>query len=204
MHFGNVVQRGRTILVSTGRSIWRLELDAAAPAFVRVAGDEAGAAVYHPTGACADVRFMANEGLAWLPDGRLLVVGMTKRQVLRRELDGTVVVHSGLIAVLENEAQLATVLGHEIGHATHRHGYRGYKDQQKKKTIFGIGSMLAGIAVGAATDNAARGLVPGLGPNRASLMAGLATALGGAEQAARSRDSGQEDMFGAASAALLR
>ncbi len=72
MHFGNVVQRGRTILVSTGRSIWRLDLDAAAPAFVRVAGDEAGAAVYHPTGACADVRFMANEGLAWLPDGRLI------------------------------------------------------------------------------------------------------------------------------------
>lgn len=72
MHFGNVVQRGRTILVSTGRSIWRLDLDAAAPAFVRVAGDEAGPATYHPTGACADVRFMANEGLAWLPDGRLI------------------------------------------------------------------------------------------------------------------------------------
>ena len=35
-------------------------------------------------------------GLGWLPDGRLLVVGMTKRQVLRRELDGSVVVHAEL------------------------------------------------------------------------------------------------------------
>jgi DNA polymerase-3 subunit alpha len=40
------------------------------------------------------------------------------------------------------------------------------------------------------------GAMDGLGPNRASLMAGLPAALGGAEQAARSRDSGQEDMFG--------
>lgn len=72
MHFGNIAQRGRTILTSTGRSIWRLDLDAAAPTFVRVAGSETGDPLYHPTGACADVRFFANEGLAWLPDGRLI------------------------------------------------------------------------------------------------------------------------------------
>jgi sugar lactone lactonase YvrE len=35
-------------------------------------------------------------GLGWLPDGRLLVVGMLKRQVLRRELDGSVEVHADL------------------------------------------------------------------------------------------------------------
>ena len=35
-------------------------------------------------------------GLGWLPDGRLLVVGMTKRQVLRRDPDGTVAVHAEL------------------------------------------------------------------------------------------------------------
>jgi DNA polymerase-3 subunit alpha len=40
------------------------------------------------------------------------------------------------------------------------------------------------------------GALDGLGPNRASLMAALPAAIGGAEQAARSRDSGQEDMFG--------
>jgi hypothetical protein len=41
------------------------------------------------------------------------------------------------------------VLGHEIAHTTHRHGYRGYKDQQKKQSLSGLGSMLAGVLVGA-------------------------------------------------------
>jgi DNA polymerase-3 subunit alpha len=40
------------------------------------------------------------------------------------------------------------------------------------------------------------GAMDGLGPNRASLMAALPAALGGAEQAARLRESGQEDLFG--------
>jgi sugar lactone lactonase YvrE len=35
-------------------------------------------------------------GLGWLPDGRLLVVSMRDRQVLRREPDGEVVVHADL------------------------------------------------------------------------------------------------------------
>jgi sugar lactone lactonase YvrE len=35
-------------------------------------------------------------GLGWLPDGRLLVVRMTSREVLRREPDGTLVVHGSL------------------------------------------------------------------------------------------------------------
>ncbi|HET7294401.1 MAG TPA: tetratricopeptide repeat protein [Vicinamibacteria bacterium] len=81
--------------------------------------------------------------------------------------DGTVVVHSGLLAALENEAQLAAVLGHEIGHATHRHGYRGFKSQQKKQSLFGLGSALAGLLVGTQTDSAAAGLVTGLGTNLA-------------------------------------
>ena len=79
--------------------------------------------------------------------------------------DGTVVVHSGLLAALENEAQLATVLGHEIAHATHRHGYRGYKATQSRQQWFGLGSMVAGLALGQATDNPAAGLVTGLGTN---------------------------------------
>jgi predicted Zn-dependent protease len=85
--------------------------------------------------------------------------------------DGTVVVHSGLLAVLENEAQLATVLGHEIAHTTHRHGYRGLKDQQKKQMWFGLGSMLAGIAVGSQTDSALAGMAVGLGTNLAAQAA---------------------------------
>ncbi|MBK9030657.1 MAG: hypothetical protein IPL61_04850 [Myxococcales bacterium] len=72
MRFGNIAQRGRQLVVSTARSIWRLDLDAAAPTFVRVAGDEAAPASYQPSGPCAGARFFANEGLAWLPDGRLV------------------------------------------------------------------------------------------------------------------------------------
>jgi sugar lactone lactonase YvrE len=35
-------------------------------------------------------------GLGWLPDGRLLIVSMQDRKVLRREQDGTLVVHADL------------------------------------------------------------------------------------------------------------
>jgi sugar lactone lactonase YvrE len=35
-------------------------------------------------------------GLGWLPDGRLLIVSMTDRRVLRRENDGTLVTHADL------------------------------------------------------------------------------------------------------------
>jgi sugar lactone lactonase YvrE len=38
-------------------------------------------------------------GLGWLPDGRLLVVSMTDRRVLRREPDGTLVEHADLSSV---------------------------------------------------------------------------------------------------------
>lgn len=35
-------------------------------------------------------------GLGWMPDGSMLIVGMTKRQLLRRTADGTVTVHADL------------------------------------------------------------------------------------------------------------
>ncbi len=38
-------------------------------------------------------------GLGWLPDGRLLVVSMTDRRVLRAEPDGTVALHADLSAL---------------------------------------------------------------------------------------------------------
>ena len=76
--------------------------------------------------------------------------------------DGTVVIHSGLLAVLENEAQLATVLGHEITHATHGHAYRGYKDQQSKQQWVGLGSMIAGAVLGTKNQTVAN-LITGEG-----------------------------------------
>jgi sugar lactone lactonase YvrE len=40
-------------------------------------------------------------GLGWMPDGSLLVVSMTKRQVLRRRLDGRIGVHADLSAIAD-------------------------------------------------------------------------------------------------------
>src|SRR6185369_11637764 len=39
--------------------------------------------------------------------------------------NGTVVVNSGVFEVIENESQLAAVLGHEIAHAVQEHTWRG-------------------------------------------------------------------------------
>jgi sugar lactone lactonase YvrE len=49
----------------------------------------------------SDVRVEAEvpnqpSGLGWLPDGRLLVVSMKDRRILRREADGSLVVHADL------------------------------------------------------------------------------------------------------------
>ena len=43
-------------------------------------------------------------GLGWLPDGRLLVVSMLDRRVLRREPDGTLVTHADLSRVATGHA----------------------------------------------------------------------------------------------------
>jgi hypothetical protein len=76
--------------------------------------------------------------------------------------DGTVVIHTGLLAALENEAQFATVIGHEIAHATHRHGYRGYQHQSKMKWLQ-LGAVAGGIFAGTKTDSAWAGLLTGVG-----------------------------------------
>ena len=71
--------------------------------------------------------------------------------------NGAVYIHTGILARLENEAQLATVLAHEITHATHRHGLKSFRNF-KNKTAFaaafnagtaGVGGLLG--AIGAAS-----------------------------------------------------
>jgi sugar lactone lactonase YvrE len=51
-------------------------------------------------------------GLGWLPDGRLLVVSMRNRRVLRRELDGTVVEHADLAGLASFDCNDMVVDGH--------------------------------------------------------------------------------------------
>lgn len=56
---------------------------------------------------------------------------------------GMVVVYSGVFDVLENEAQLASVLGHEIAHAVQEHAYRQMQFQRNLRTALAIGGAVA-------------------------------------------------------------
>ena len=74
---------------------------------------------------------------------------------------GYVYITRGIMAYLNSEAELAGVVGHEIGHVTARHGVR----QQSAQTAAGLGAVLGSI------------LVPGLGNQAgASLLQTLAQA----------------------------
>lgn len=67
--------------------------------------------------------------------------------------NGVVVINSGVFDVLENEAQLAAVIGHEIAHATQEHTYRQMQKHKKKRTAMMIGALFAaGMGYGIAAD----------------------------------------------------
>jgi predicted Zn-dependent protease len=61
---------------------------------------------------------------------------------------GTLYIHSGLVARLQNEAQLATVLGHEMVHVTHRHAIRDFRSSQNKTAFLATMNVtLGGVPV---------------------------------------------------------
>jgi predicted Zn-dependent protease len=62
-------------------------------------------------------------------------------------LGGYVYLHTGLIRVTESESQLASVMGHEIGHIAARHGLENVKRAQKYGTLAGI-AQIAGAVIG--------------------------------------------------------
>jgi len=59
---------------------------------------------------------------------------------------GFVYITRGIMAYLNSEAELAAVLGHEIGHVTARHAVR----QQTQGTLAGVGAAAVGIFTGSA------------------------------------------------------
>ena len=67
--------------------------------------------------------------------------------------NGVIYVHTGILAQMENEAQLATLLAHEMTHCTHRHTAQEFRDLKNKATfnaafqvfLGGFGWGLAGL-----------------------------------------------------------
>jgi len=63
--------------------------------------------------------------------------------------NGTMEIWTGLILRAQNEAQLATVLGHEIGHYLRRHSIQRWRDAQMKSNLsvlFQIATAAAGVS----------------------------------------------------------
>ncbi len=51
---------------------------------------------------------------------------------------GYVYIHTGLLATVERESELASVIGHEIGHIVARHGLKNLKRAQKYQFLVGL------------------------------------------------------------------
>lgn len=89
---------------------------------------------------------------------------------------GSVYISTGLVAMLDNEAQLAYVLGHEIAHVEKNHFYNEIrnqiledelyndkeKDVAKKRAIFGAVTSIAGGAIGGIAGGGRGALIGGL------------------------------------------
>jgi hypothetical protein len=86
---------------------------------------------------------------------------------------GTIYISSGLLSMIDNEAQLAYVLGHEVAHVEKDHWredvivergiHRYYEKQEKKRAILGaVIGMGAGAIVGGSTNSFGKGVTTGL------------------------------------------
>ena len=57
--------------------------------------------------------------------------------------NGKIYIHSGILARMENEAQLATLLAHEMSHAIHRDSLTSYRDLKNKTAILSTMGVVA-------------------------------------------------------------
>ena len=70
--------------------------------------------------------------------------------------NGKVYIHTGLLARVENEAQLATILGHELTHVTNRHALKFNRDARNKQILFTLAGIAAALGVSVAAGSQAR------------------------------------------------
>jgi predicted Zn-dependent protease len=70
--------------------------------------------------------------------------------------NGRIYFHTGLLARLENEAQLATIIAHETTHVTHRHALKFNRDARNKALVFTLAGVAASIGVAVLAGERAR------------------------------------------------
>jgi predicted Zn-dependent protease len=73
---------------------------------------------------------------------------------------GFIGVHTGLIVSAESESELASVLGHEIGHVTQKHIARMY-GQQGTNSMIALASLFLAVIAASRNPNAAQGIAMG-------------------------------------------
>ena len=67
---------------------------------------------------------------------------------------GSIYLHSGLVARLDGEDELATVLGHEMTHVDGRHMLRRNRSAHNREVGFTVAAVAAAVAIAVATDGA--------------------------------------------------
>ncbi|MCZ6828893.1 MAG: M48 family metalloprotease [Gammaproteobacteria bacterium] len=104
-----------------------------------------------------------------LKDRRLDIVVVNNKSINAFAVPGGVVgVHNGLIMKAETEAQLASVLAHELAHLSQRHFSRGVASQQATSKV-GMAGLLAGLVMVAAGSGEA-GMATIMGTQAASMQ----------------------------------
>src|SRR5579859_13786 len=130
------------------------------------------------------LRYVNNIGQKLVPNNtpnlysfRLLLDPMPRAEALST---GTIYVSTGLVSLLDNEAQLAYVLGHEVAHVERQHAYNRIRneileeefdkekeaDAQKRRSLFSALAVGAGAAIGGAAggmNGAMMGMAAGMG-----------------------------------------
>lgn len=86
---------------------------------------------------------------------------------------GHIFIHSGLLAAMESEDELAGILGHEIAHVVSRHISKRI-ERSKKIDWATLAGMVAGIFIGAATGEGAAAQALAVGSAAAGQTAALA------------------------------
>jgi predicted Zn-dependent protease len=125
------------------------------------------------------LRYVNSLGQKIVPQGspnlysfRLLLDPVPRAEALST---GTIYISTGLVSMLDSEAQLAYVLGHEIAHVERRHTYNTIRNEileeemdkekqaevGKKRAIFGAVSAIGGAAIGGAVGGYSGALIGG-------------------------------------------